>query len=325
MNAENMTIFTDFILVGFTTDPKINAAIFVLFFIIYVVTFTGNGLIIILVIINAQLHKPMYLFLCVLSVLDLCYSTAVLPRLLADLFSTERIISYFSCGLQMYVILLVEGSECQLLTVMAYDRYVAICQPLHYPVLMRWGNCYKLLALVFILTFMLCTLPSIANPITICSNHVNHFMCEMLAVLKLSCEGIASSELQIFSVSFITLLLPLVLILLSYSAIISSVLKLRSVGRSKAFSTCTSHLLVVALYFGTAMLMYFGPSSMYSTDQEKYSSIFYVIVSPMLNPLIYTLNNQEAKEAIKKVLAKKPLNKRILALTYLSHLNISNP
>ncbi|XP_069616594.1 olfactory receptor 8U9-like [Ranitomeya imitator] len=207
-----------------------------------------------------------------------------------------------ACTLQIYVILLVEGSECQLLTVMAYDRYVAICQPLHYPVLMRWGNCYKLVALVFILTFMLCTLPAMVNPITICYNRMNHFMCEILAFIKLSCKSISSSELQIFSVSFITLLLPLVLILLSYSAIISSVLKLRSVGRSKAFSTCTSHLLVVALYFGTVMLMYFGPSSMYSTNQEKYSSIFYVIVSPMLNPLIYTLNNREVKDTIKKIL-----------------------
>ncbi|XP_073529509.1 putative olfactory receptor 2W6 [Phyllobates terribilis] len=296
------TIITELILLGFTTDPKTNAALFVLFFIIYLVTFTGNSLIIYMVIINPKLRKPMYFFLCILSFLDLCYSTTALPRLLADLFSTEKSISYMACSLQIYVILLVEGSECQLLTVMAYDRYVAICQPLHYPVLMRWGNCYKLVALVFILTFMLCTLPAILNPINICYHRINHFMCEMLAFIKLSCEkNISFRELLIFSVSFITLLLPLMLILMSYAAIISSVLKIRSAGRSKAFSTCTSHLGVVALYFGTVMLMYFGPSSMYSTDQEKYSSIFYVIVSPMLNPLIYTLNNREVKDAIEKV------------------------
>ncbi|XP_056418944.1 olfactory receptor 1019-like [Hyla sarda] len=304
MKPKNQTLITELILVGFTMNPKINAVLFVLFFIIYIITFTGNSLIILLIITNAQLHKPMYFFLCVLSVLDLCYSTTALPKLLADLFSTERIISVFSCATQIYVILLVEGVECQLLALMSYDRYVAICRPLHYPVLMRWGNCYKLLALVFILSFILCTVPSLMSPITICSNRINHFMCEMLAVLKLSCDSISSSEFQIFSISFVTLLLPLMLILLSYASIISSVLKIRSAGRSKAFSTCTSHLAVVALYFGTAMLMYFGPSSMYSTDQEKYSSIFYVIVSPMLNPLIYSLNNREVKESLKKVLAK---------------------
>ncbi|KAG8548422.1 hypothetical protein GDO81_025417 [Engystomops pustulosus] len=291
-------------------DPKINAGLFVLFLITYMVTFTGNSLIIIFVIVNSNLHKPMYLFLCVLSILDLCYSTMVLPKLLADLFSSEPTISVFFCASQIYVILLVEGAECLLLAVMAYDRYIAICRPLHYPVLMRWGNCYRLVALVFISSFMLCTVPSFMSPISLCSNRINHFMCEMLAVLKLSCEDISGSELQIFSFSFITLLLPLTLILLSYALILRSVMKLRSAGRSKAFSTCTSHLAVVALYFGTAMLMYFGPSSMYSSDQEKYSSMFYVIISPMLNPIIYSLNNREVKDIFKKVLLKlsKPMN-----------------
>ncbi|XP_075125769.1 olfactory receptor 5AR1-like [Leptodactylus fuscus] len=304
MKPRNQTIITEVSLIGFTMDPKINAALFVLFFLIYLVTFAGNSLIIILIMTNTQLHKPMYFFLCILSLLDLCYCTTVLPKLLADLLSTERIMSSFSCAVQIYVILLVEGSECQLLVVMAIDRYIAICHPLHYPMIMRWGNCYKLVALVFTLSFMLCTVPSLMSPITVCSNQINHFMCEMLAVLKLSCDDISFSELQIFSVSFITLLVPLLLILLSYARIISSVLKIRSAGRSKAFSTCTSHLAVVALYFGTAMLMYFGPASMYSTDQEKYSSIFYVIVSPMLNPLIYSLNNREVKDTFKKVLVK---------------------
>ncbi|KAM3931063.1 olfactory receptor 2F1-like [Leptodactylus fuscus] len=238
MESKNQTIITEFILLGFTTNPKINIVLFVLFLAIYVVTTVGNSLIILMVITNPKLHKPMYFFLY--------------------LFSTERTISRMACAFQIYIILLVEGSECQLLAVMAYDR--------------------------------------------LCYNRINHFMCEMLAIIKLACEDISSNELTVFSISFLTLLLPLLLILLSYAAIISSVLKIRSAGRSKAFSTCTSHLGVVALYFGTVMLMYFGPSSMYSTDQEKYSSIFYVIVSPMLNPLIYSLNNREVKESFKKFL-----------------------
>ncbi|XP_069830422.1 olfactory receptor 2B6-like [Dendropsophus ebraccatus] len=298
------TTFTEFILLGFTMNPKINAVLFLFFFIIYLVTFTGNSLILYTVIFNPKLHKPMYFFLCVLSILDLCYSTTALPRLLADLVSTERTISHSACVLQIYIILVVEGSECQLLVVMAFDRYVAICHPLHYPILMHWGNCCKLVALAFFLSFMLCTVPSLVSPITLCYNQINHFMCEMLAFIKLSCKSISSSELQIFSISFITLLLPLLLILLSYARILASILKIRSAGRSKAFSTCTSHLAVVALYFGTVMLMYFDPSSMYSTDQEKYSSIFYIIVSPMLNPLIYSLSNREVKDTVKKVIVK---------------------
>ncbi|XP_056418945.1 olfactory receptor 1019-like [Hyla sarda] len=302
MEPMNQTIITEFILLGFTTNMQINSALFFLFLVIYIVTTVGNSLIICMVIINPKLHKPMYFFLCMLSILDLGYSSTVLPKLLMDLLSKERTIPAIGCVIQIYVILLVEGCECQLLAVMAYDRYIAICRPLHYSILMRWSICYRLVSGVFFLSFMLCIFPSIFNPLTICHNRINHFMCEMLAFIKLACENISSSELNIFSISFVTLLLPLMLILLSYASIISSVLKIRSTGRSKAFSTCTSHLAVVALYFGTVMLMYFGPSSMYSTDQEKYSSIFYVIVSPMLNPLIYSLNNRDVKDSIKMFL-----------------------
>ncbi|XP_068089309.1 olfactory receptor 2A14-like [Hyperolius riggenbachi] len=243
----------------------------------------------------------MYYFLCMLSFFDLSYSSTAVPRLLVDLFFSKRTISRPSCVVQIYLIILLEGCECLLLAIMAYDRYVAICQPLHYPVLMRWSICYKLTAMLFIISFIMCIFPSLFMPITICYNQVNHFMCEILALLKLSCDNIASNELVIFSVSFITLLLPFALIIISYICILASVLKIQSAGRAKAFSTCSSHLAVVGIYFGTVMLMYFGPSSQYSTDQEKYSSIFYVIVSPMLNPVIYSLNNKEVKDTIRKL------------------------
>ncbi|KAM3931071.1 olfactory receptor 10V1-like [Leptodactylus fuscus] len=202
---------------------------------------------------------------------------------------------------KIYAILVVNNSESQLLVVMAYDRFVAICHPLQYPILMRWGNCYKLVTLAFIFNFILIA-PSFSSPIVLCYNQINHFMCDLIAIEKLTCEDISANELQIFVISFITLLLPLVLILLSYACIIFSILKIHSAGRSKAFSTCTSHLAVVALSLGTVMLLYLGPSSMHSTDHEKYTSMCYVIITPMLNPLIYSFNNREVKDAFKKAL-----------------------
>ncbi|XP_063775259.1 olfactory receptor 2B6-like [Pseudophryne corroboree] len=304
MATKNHTVISGFILLGFTRDPATNIELFVLFFMIYVVTVAGNGLIMCMVFINPQLHKPMYFFLCMLSILDMCYSSTAVPRLLGDLISADRSISYGACAVQIYVILLVEGSECLLLALMAYDRYVAICQPLYYSVLMRWSVCYKLAAVILIASFTMCVFPSFFMQVTLCGDQINHFMCELLAILKLSCMDISSNELLIFSISFLSLLLPLVLIIVSYGCIIASVLKIRTAGRSKAFSTCTSHLAVVALYFGTVMLMYFGPSSQYSTNQEKYSSIFYVILSTMLNPLIYSLNNREVKDTFRKQVSK---------------------
>ncbi|XP_018428326.1 PREDICTED: olfactory receptor 2A12-like [Nanorana parkeri] len=305
MDNKNQTVFTEIILLGFTGDRTINILLFILFSVIYSVTVFGNGLIIGIILHNHHLHTPMFYFLCLLSVFDLSYSSTAVPRLLSDLFSSQRAISALACVLQIYVILLLEGCECLLLAIMSYDRYVAICRPLRYHVLMRWSICYKLTAVIFISSFLMCIFPSIFMRITICHNRINHFMCEVLAVVKLACGDISANELVIFSISFVTLLLPFLLIIISYVCILWTVLKIRSAGRSKAFSTCSSHLAVVGLYFGTVMLMYFGPSSQYSTDQEKYSSIFYVIVSPMLNPLIYGLNNKEVKDTIRKLLTTR--------------------
>ncbi|CAI9622968.1 unnamed protein product [Staurois parvus] len=294
-------MFTELILLGFTKDLTISTLLFILFSIIYLVTVFGNGLIIGIILHNHHLHIPMFYFLCVLSVCDLSYSSTAVPRLLSDLFTSKRVISQGACTIQIYVILLLEGCECLLLAIMAYDRYVAICRPLHYHALMRWSICYKLTAMIFISSFMMCIFPSIFLRITLCDNQINHFMCEILAVLKLACGNISSNEIVIFSISFITLLLPFVLIIISYICILSSVLKIKSAGRAKAFSTCSSHLAVVGLYFGTVMLMFLGPPSQYSTNQEKYSSVFYVIVSPMLNPIIYSLNNKEVKDTVRKL------------------------
>lgn len=172
---------------------------------------------------------------------------------------------------------------------MAYDRYVAICNPLYYSIVMRWRTCLWLSSFVWILSFLISVVPSLLMPMRVCNpNQVNHFMCEIIAVITLLCDNIYTNQLVIFSISFFTLLLPFMLIICSYVCIISSILIIHSVERSKTFSICTSHITVVILFYGTAMVMHFGPSSQYSTDQEKYISVFYVIVIPMLNPLIYS-------------------------------------
>lgn len=306
MNPSNQTIATEFILLGFSTNRKVNFALFSIFFVMYTITFVGNSLMIFVIIFNPRLHIPMYFFLCILSTLDLCYSSTVVPKLLKDLLSIQGIISIGGCAMQLYMILLLGGTECFLLALMAYDRYVAICRPLHYPILMRWSVCFILTAFICTASFVIYLLPSLLMPLALCyPNQINHFVCEVLAVIKLACGNIYLSELVIFSTSFISLLLPFLFIILTYICIISSVLKVHSTGRAKAFSTCTSHISVVSLFFGTSMIMYFGPSSQYSSNQQKYVSIFYVVVSPMLNPIIYSLNNREVKRTFVKVFSKQ--------------------
>ncbi|XP_075717788.1 olfactory receptor 2G3-like [Rhinoderma darwinii] len=303
MNAKNRTITTEFILLGFSTDLRVNIFLFVLFLAIYIVTINGNGLIMWLILFNSHLHTPMYFFLCILSFLDLCTSTSVVPKLLADFFSTRRSISLGACTLQFYTVLLMSGTESLLLALMAYDRYVAICRPLHYPMLMRWRTCYSLTALVWIVSFMIFIIPAFSMPMDLCyPNHINHFMCEVLAVVQLACDDIILSEVVMFVTCFIALFLPFVFIIVSYACIISSVLKIHSTGRSKAFSTCTSHITVVVLSYGPSMIVYFGPSSQYSTNHGKYLSLFSYIICPSLNPLIYSLNNKDVKETIRKQL-----------------------
>ncbi|KAM3931058.1 olfactory receptor 2D3-like [Leptodactylus fuscus] len=298
----NKTLATEVILLGFSDDIKTNMLLFPVFFLIYVFCVFGNCLIICIILLNPPLHTPMYFFLVNLSFVDLCYSSSAIPKLLVDLLSTRRTISVIGCLIQFKVFLLIGATECQLLAVMAYDRYVAICRPLHYHVLMRWRVCCYLAAYVWIFSFINVTIPSLAMPFTVCyPNKINHFMCEVLSVLKLSCDDTSAQELVIFSVGFVVLLLPFVLILVSYCCIIYSVLKIPSAGRAKAFSTCTSHLAVVAMFFGTGLVTYLTPSSE-SLYQNKYGFVFCAIISPMIHPLIYSLNNRDVKKILMKYL-----------------------
>ncbi|KAG8536940.1 hypothetical protein GDO81_025375, partial [Engystomops pustulosus] len=279
MDAFNKTLATEVILLGFSDNFLVNVILFFFFLIVYFVTVVGNFLMILLFFISPQLHIPMYFFLCNLSFIDLCYSSTSMPKLLVDLFSTRRIISLGGCGIQVYISVFLGDTECLLLALMAYDRYMAICHPLNYHVLMRWVVCYRLVAFVWIMSFLISVVPSLLMPMNVCNpNKINHFMCEIIAVVKLSCDNIYMNQLVIFSMSFFTFLFPFSFIIITYVFIISSVLKIQSVVRSKAFSTCTSHIIVVVMFYCTAMTMYFGPSSQYSTDQEKYISVFYVLI-----------------------------------------------
>ncbi|KAM4694462.1 olfactory receptor 13F1-like [Discoglossus pictus] len=217
-----------------------------LFFVAYLITCIANVLVIVIIIFNRHLHKPMYFFLCNLSFVDLSYSSNAVPKLLIDIFSNERIISIGACKFQVYYSLWLGGVECLLLATMAYDRYVAICRPLYYTVLMSWKACYQMTIISWSLCFLLTALPSVSMPVALCyPNTINHFMCESLAVIKLACNSYFLSELAIVICSFIVILLPFIIICVSYICIISSVLKIDSVGRDKAFATCTSHLTVM--------------------------------------------------------------------------------
>ncbi|XP_072000378.1 olfactory receptor 13C9-like [Engystomops pustulosus] len=269
----------------------------------YMLIILGNGFLIFTVIFSPKLHTPMYYFLCNLSFLDLCCSSCSVPRLLVDIFSKTRRISLIGCITQMIFSLLLGGTESILLVVMAYDRYIAICLPLYYTVIMSWRVCRYITVALWVGSFIVCTVPVMARPLVFCKeNTLNHFACEVLALLEVACGDLSFYQITIVAVGFFTLFSPIVLIVVSYICIISSILKIPSVqGRSKAFSTCSSHLIVVSIYFITFLTMYMGQSRGFAA-KAKYYSLIYAVLTPAVNPLIYSLRNKEVKEAFWKVM-----------------------
>nr|XP_006989807.1 olfactory receptor 5W2-like [Peromyscus maniculatus bairdii] len=308
MERENCSSFTDFILMGITNNSEIKVVLFTIFLLVYLINLVGNLGIIFLIKVDPQLQTPMYFFLSNLSFCDLCYSTAVGPKMLMDIFGNDKSIPFFGCALQFFVSCTFVDSECILLAVMAFDRYQAINNPLLYTVNMSSRLCSLLMAGVYLvgmadslihttLTFHLCFCGS---------NKIDHFFCDIPPILLLSCSDTQVNELAIFTIFGFIELSTISGVLVSYCYIISSVLKIRSAeGRFKAFSTCASHLTTVAIFQGTVLFMYFRPSSSYSLDQDKMSSLFYTLVIPMLNPLIYSLRNKDVKEALNKLKNKR--------------------
>ncbi|XP_036103270.1 olfactory receptor-like protein OLF3 [Molossus molossus] len=303
---ETQTWVSEFILLGLSRNWGTQVSLFVLFLTMYLVTMVGNLLILFLIRLDSRLHTPMYFFLTVLSFVDLCYTNSIAPQMLAHLLSARKSIPFRSCVLQLCVSLALGGSEFFLLGAMAYDRYVAVCHPLHYTVTMHGGLCLGLAAGCLGAGFMNSLMQTVLTfRLPLCRKLINHFTCETLAVLRLACVDISFNMVMVAISGFLVIMLPCFLVLFSYGRIVAAILRIRSAqGRSKAFGTCASHLTVVSLCFGTATFTYLGPRSASSVEEEKMVTLFYAVLAPMLNPLIYSLRNKEVMAALQKVLEK---------------------
>ncbi|XP_008839154.2 olfactory receptor 8B3-like [Nannospalax galili] len=308
MTMENTSLVSEFILVGLTDQPELQIPLFLIFLLMYMITELGNLSLIILIVLNSHLHTPMYFFLFNLSCIDLCYSSVVTPKMLMNFILKKNVISYVGCMIQLYFFCFFIISECYLLMAMAYDRYVAICNPLLYNIVMSpkvssyltLGSYFMGLSDAMIHTGCMLRL-------TFCGKStINHYFCDLLPLLQLSCTSTYINEIELFIVAGKNIIMPTVIIFTSYGFIISSILQISSTkGRSKAFSTCSSHILTVSLFYGSCAFMYLKPSSAGSMDDAKISSVFYNIVVPMMNPLIYSLRNKDVKIALKNTIAKK--------------------
>ncbi|XP_048340483.1 LOW QUALITY PROTEIN: olfactory receptor 1019-like [Sphaerodactylus townsendi] len=308
MDKANRSIPPEFVLLGFTDNPQMQLPLFLMFLIVYIVTIAWNLGMIVLICIESQLHNPMYFFLGNLSFVDLCYSSAIAPKMLSDLLSKIKRISYNGCAIQMYIFGFLADVECLLLAVIAFDRYVAISNPLHYTAVMSRKSCKQLMSIAY-LVGMVDSMIHTCNTfrLSFCqSNVLNHFFCDIPPVLALSCSDTYINEIVMFTLIGFIIGISIGMILVSYTCILSTIMRMRSAeGRRKAFSTCASHLTAVGLFHGTMLFMYFRPSSSYSLDQDKWVSMFYTIVIPMLNPLIYSLRNKDVKNALAKIKEKK--------------------
>uniref|UniRef100_H9H830 Olfactory receptor n=2 Tax=Monodelphis domestica TaxID=13616 RepID=H9H830_MONDO len=308
MDTGTNSAMTEFILAGLTYWPGLQIPLFLLFLSIYVVTMVGNLSMITLIGVSSHLHTPMYYLLSSLSFIDLCHSTVIIPKMLVNFVSEKNIISYKGCMTQLYFFLIFVIAECHMLAAMAYDRYVAICRPLLYNVIMSNQVCIWLVIGVYIMAFVGATAHTgCMLRVFFCKDNViNHYFCDLNPLLELSCSSIYINEMMVVCLSAFNILTPIVTILSSYIFIIASILRIRSTeGRFKAFSTCSSHMAAVGVFFGSGSFMYLQPSSVSSMEQGKVSSLFYSIIVPMLNPLIYSLRNKDVKVAMKKFIERR--------------------
>ncbi|KAJ1062741.1 hypothetical protein K5549_004770 [Capra hircus] len=307
MGADNQSWVREFILLSLSSDWDTQVALFILFLVMYLLTVLGNVLIVLLIRLDSRLHTPMYFFLTNLSLVDVSYATSIVPQMLVHFLAEHKGIPYVSCAAQLFFSLGLGGIEFVLLAVMAYDRYVAVCDPLRYSVIMHGGLCARLAVTSWVSGSVNSLVQTtITFQLPMCTNkYIVHISCEILAVVRLACVDTSSNEVAIMVSSIVLLMTPFCLVLLSYIRIISTILKIQSTeGRKKAFHTCASHLTVVVLCYGMAIFTYIQPNSSPSVLQEKLISLFYAILTPMLNPMIYSLRNKEVKRAWQKLLGQ---------------------
>ncbi|NXK28166.1 O10R2 protein, partial [Arenaria interpres] len=304
----NETKMMEFILVGFSEFPDLQIPLFVFFSLTYLVTLTGNVLLMTIIRLHHHLHIPMYFFLSILSLSETCYTFALIPKMLVNLITEEKAISFTGCAVQMFFFIGFGATNCMLLTAMGYDRCVAICKPLHYKALMNDRVCRQLVAfatgtgftLSLIVTYFVFTLPFCGG------KEINHFFCDMAPVIQAACTENNGIETVIFIFGIVVVFGSFLLILLSYLLIFNTILKIPSTeGKGKAFSTCASHLTVVVVHFGCASIIYLRPKSTYCLQEDTLISVTYTVVTPLLNPVVYSLRNKDVHLALRKCLGRK--------------------
>ncbi|XP_051820663.1 olfactory receptor 1044 [Antechinus flavipes] len=304
----NFTQVTEFILLGITDKKELKMPLFVVFLSIYIFTVVGNLGLIIVIRMDSRLKTPMYFFLSHLAFVDFCYSSSITPKMLGNFLYKKNTISFNACAAQLGCFLAFMTAECLLLASMAYDRYVAICNPLLYMVLMSPKICIQLVATPYSYSFLVALFHVILTfRLSYCgSNIINHFYCDDMPLLRISCSDTHSKQIWIFACAGIMFISSLMVVFVSYMFIISAILKMQSAeGRRKAFSTCGSHMVAVTIFYGTLIFMYLQPSSNHSLDTDKMASVFYTVIIPMLNPLIYSLRNKEVKDALNRVISNR--------------------
>ncbi|XP_034278978.1 olfactory receptor 5AP2-like isoform X1 [Pantherophis guttatus] len=302
---QNSTSVTEFILLGLSSNPQAQLILFGVFLMIYLMAVVGNILILLIVSLNAKLHNPMYFFLCNLSVVDIGYTTSTVPKMLMNYLCDDKRISFSGCLSQMYFFISFGGIECLLLGIMAYDRYAAICHPLHYGVLMRPKVCIWLAVTAWILGFSNSGIHTgLMTSLSFCEDNViEHFFCDIPPLFQLSCTDTQINQIATFVFGGGIIMGSFLVTLLSYVYIALAILRIRSKeGRRKAFSTCASHLAVVNIYFGTIIFTYIRPNSTYSQEQDHALPVLYGILTPMLNPIIYSLRNKDVQRALRKII-----------------------
>ncbi|XP_036778563.2 olfactory receptor 10J1 [Manis pentadactyla] len=307
MKKENHTLITEFVFQGFSSFHEHQLTLFGVFLALYILTLAGNGIIVTIIRVDRHLHTPMYFFLSMLSTSETVYTLVILPRMLSSLINMSQPISLAGCATQMFFFVTFGITNCFLLTAMGYDRYIAICNPLRYTIIMNkrvrvqlvWGACSIGLIVAMTQVTAVFRLP-------FCATKVAHFFCDIRPVMKLSCIDTTVNEILTLIISVLVLVVPMGLIFISYVLIISAILKIASAeGRKKAFATCASHLTVVIVHYGCASIAYLKPKSENSRDQDQLISVTYTVITPLLNPVVYTLRNKEVRDALCRATSRK--------------------